>query len=304
MKALDKLTLFQNMQQSNADKMPDMALEDLNYFLEHIEDQSKYWKDKTLYTNIVDTIHEIQLQYDRLESDIKALESKQNELVRKEEVHIFQDDYARYESIPVNLEAVEDRLENYDPEFVEKITAKIQYYSDWRHAGVDLNPTSGNFTRTLLACDPLYVLTSKLVDVDKLKSKFNTFFAERRLYQYSNYDDLPQEQLGLAVNIGEYEHIPIEPIKDELKKVYNLLKPGGYFIFTYNNCEYKASLDFCGIYRSYNTKTLMKSLTYATGFDTVEEGDFCNGAHSLLIVKKPGELTSLKNSAPVVKVIK
>jgi len=304
MKALDKLTLFQNMQQSNADKKPDMELSDLNYFLEHIEDQSKYWKDKTLYNNIVSTIHEIQIQFDRLESDLKALDDHQSNLLRKEEVHIFQDDYARYESIPVDLDAVETRLANYDPEFVEKITAKIKYYSDWKYAGVDLNPTTGKFTRTLLASDPLYVLTNKLVDVDKLKNKFNTFFAERRLYQYNDYDNLPQGQIGIAVNIGEYEYIPIEPIKQELHKVYNLLKQGGYFIFTYNNCEYKASLDFCGVYRSYNTKSLMKSLAYATGFDVVEEGDFCNGAHSLLVVKKPGELTSLKNAAPVVKVIK
>jgi hypothetical protein len=38
------------------------------------------------------------------------------------------------------------------------------------------------------------------------------------------------------------------------------------------------------------------------GFDIVKTAEVCNGAHSWMVVKKPGELTSQKLTSPLVKI--
>jgi len=156
----------------------------------------------------------------------------------------------------------------------------------------------------MLACDPLYLYTGNIADTDSIRSKFNSFFADKRLMIYDDLDKLPQNQMGVATSINCYEFWPIDPIKDEMRKVYNILCPGGYFIFTYNDCEQEASLDFLAgaeAYRSYNTRTLMKSMVEMLGFDIVKEQCY-REANSWMVVKKPGDLTTQKLSAPLVKI--
>jgi hypothetical protein len=120
---------------------------------------------------------------------------------------------------------------------------------------------------------------------------------------YDNLLHLPHEHLGLAVSVNSYEFWPIDPIKTEMQKVYNLLLPGGHFIFTYNDCEQLASLDLCANdYRSYNTKSLMTSMVQMLGFDIVKRKEECNGSHSFMVVKKPGKLVSQKLSSPLIQI--
>ena len=136
-----------------------------------------------------------------------------------------------------------------------------------------------------------------------IKSKFNNFFADKRLMFYDRLEDMPQNQIGLATSINYYEFLPIDPIKDDMKKIYNILRPGGYFIFTYSDCELETQMDFLAGpgYICYNTKTLMTSMVEMLGFDLVKEESW-RDSQSWMVVKKPGELISSKLSAPLVKI--
>ena len=224
-------------------------------------------------------------------------------LLRDEEVKILRRDYDSHDNTNPDLELMTSRIESLDPEFVRLMKLQIGDFSDWRHAGVELNPSNGLLTRSFLACDPLYLYTGNVVDKQKVKEQFNRFFSDRRLMMYNDLLDLPQGQLGLAVSINSYDFWPMDPIKTEIQKVFNLLKPGGHFIFTYNDCEQISSLDLCANdYRAYNTKTLMTSMVQMFGFDIVKQENYCNGAHSFMVVKRPGKLTSQKLGAPLVEV--
>ena len=46
----------------------------------------------------------------------------------------------------------------------------------------------------------------------------------------------------------------------------------------------------------------MTNMVQMFGFDIVKKDDACNGAHSFMVVKKPGTLTSQKLSSPLVKI--
>ena len=302
MKQLDKMILLTKMQAKNAD-YPLNILSDLTKHKQYFQEQEKLFKDKTFHTEIVQALSEMISLRNKYSKTYTKLNKHIDNLLRDEEVKILRRDYDSHDNTNPDLDLMTSRIESLDPEFIRLMKLQIGDFSDWRHAGVELNPSNGLLTRSFLACDPLYLYTGNVVDKQKVKEQFNSFFSDRRLMMYNDLLDLPQGQLGLAVSINSYDFWPMDPIKTEIQKVFNLLKPGGHFIFTYNDCEQISSLDLCANdYRAYNTKTLMTSMVQMFGFDIVKQENYCNGAHSFMVVKRPGKLTSQKLGAPLVKV--
>ena len=302
MKLVDKMILLARMLRDNQSYTLDIE-SDLQIQQSYYKDQQRFFKDKQDHeelNDIIDQMRELKIRHDKV---LAKINNKTNQLLRNEEVIILRRDYDTFASQSPNSELMNERVNRLDKNFVNFIKREIGYYSDWRWAGIELNPSNGFLTRSFLACDPLYLYTGNVVDKEAIKSNFNRFFSEKRMMFYDNLLHLPQGQLGLAVSINSYEFWPIDPIKTEMQKVYNLLQPGGHFIFTYNDCEQLASLDLCANdYRAYNTKSLMTNMVQMFGFDIVKQDDACNGAHSFMVVKKPGVLTSQKLSSPLVKI--
>ena len=301
MKLVDKMILLTRMIQDNNTYELDVVGDIQKQHSFH-DDQKKYVKDKSLYEqsqSILAEMEELHYKYNEVNKKIKE---RTYNLLRTEEVNILRRDYDTFAHTEPNLELMEERAAGIDAEFIKQISLEVGYFSDWRWAGVELNPSNGKLTSSMLACDPLYVNRGNVVDIDKVKDRFNSFFAEKRLMFCDTIDHLPENQLGLAVSINSYEFWPLDPIKTEMKKVYDLLCLGGHYIFTYNDCEQASQLDFCtNDYRAYNTKTLMTNIAYGLGFDIVKEQCY-KDSHSWLVVKKPGELTSQKLSAPLVMI--
>ena len=302
MKLVDKMILFSRFLRNNKDRklqLDELLASNKDYF----QEQSSYWRDKSLYNELGSALDDMQRTSSEYNNSLDKVDKKINELLREQELVVLRRDYDTYTTQERTLELMQERALK-DKEFIKEISSDVGYYSDWRWAGIELNPSTGSLTESMLACDPLYLYTGNIADTDSIRSKFNSFFADKRLMIYDDLDKLPQGQLGLATSINCYEFWPIDPIKDEMRKVYNILCPGGYFVFTYNDCEREASLDFLAgaeAYRSYNTRTLMKSMVEMLGFDIVKEQCY-REANSWMVVKKPGDLTTQKLGAPLVKI--
>lgn len=302
MKLVDKMILLTRMLRDNQNYKLDIE-NDLQIQQSYYQDQSRFFKDKQDYirlNEVLDEMLKLKKDHDDL---LDKINKNSNHLLRQEELLILKRDYDTFAAEVPNFDLMNQRIGSLDLDFVNFVKKEIGKHSDWRYAGVELNPSNGLLTRAFLANDPLYLYTGNVVDKEAVRGNFNKFFSEKRIMFYDNLLHLPQGQLGLAVSINSYEFWPMDPIKEEIKKVYNLLRPGGHFIFSYNDCEQLASLDLCASdYRAYNTKTLMTSMVKMFGFDIVKQDNACNGAHSFMIVKKPGKLTSQKLSSPLVKV--
>ena len=302
MKLVDKMILFSRFLRNNKDRklqLDELLASNKDYF----QEQSSYWRDKSLYNELGSALDDMQRTSSEYNNSLDKVDKKIGELLREQELVVLRRDYDTYTTQERTLELMQERALK-DKEFIKEISSDVGYYSDWRWAGIELNPSTGSLTESMLACDPLYLYTGNIADTDSIRSKFNSFFADKRLMIYDDLDKLPQGQLGLATSINCYEFWPIDPIKDEMRKVYNILCPGGYFVFTYNDCEREASLDFLAgaeAYRSYNTRTLMKSMVEMLGFDIVKEQCY-REANSWMIIKKPGDLTTQKLSAPLVSI--
>lgn len=302
MKLVDKMIVLSSVIKNNSESIltNDNLLEKQEFF----EKQSLLWKNKSKHETIINILQEMQELTDQYNKQISQVNEEASKLLRKQENEIRQKDYHSYQEI-VDVQVIQERIDSYTPAAINELSIQIGRYSRWEYAGVELNPSTGNLTSKFLACDPLYIYQGHATDCKKIKSQFNSFFGEKRMFFYNRLDDLPSNQLGLAVNVGSYEFMPLDPIKQEMKQVINVLRPGGHMLFTYNDCEQLASLDLCiGTYRCYNTKDLMTGLAYSIGFDVVKSGSTDNGGHSWMVVKKPGDLTTQKLSAPLVSIDK
>ena len=265
-------------------------------------DQRKYFSDQSEYDNLYNTIQNIDQQKLVFDQQLKTLQDKLYSQIRKKEIEFLQRDYSKQEQEVVTYELIVERFNSISPVFTQSFQTQIQSVVDWRFPALDLNPGDGRYLRGLVAMDPLYTY---ITDIDVAKSsreRFNTFFAQRRLRVYDDLDKLPQGQMGVIQATHLFEFLPLDPIKDYFKKVVNLLRPGGKFVFTYNNCEHTNSLDFCANgYRTYCTKELMSNAVTSFGLDIIDEQTW-QGSHSFMIVQKPGELQTIKESNGLVKV--
>ena len=299
MQLVDKLILLNRFLRFN--KLHDIDYTDeINDHKKHWADQSKAFRDKKLYKEIdtiLESIKSLNIQYKDI---IKKIDVQIEQLLRKDENTIIARDYDMFSTLKPDLELQQTRESHLASDFVREISIDIGNYSDWKYPGLELNPSTGKLTRQMLACDPLYVYTGHVVDKDSVKDKFNTFFSEKRLLMYDDLDALPQGQFGTITNVLTYNFWPLDPIKDQLQKVIKLLRPGGYYIFTYNDCEYEPQIDFCNNFASYNTFTMMSGLVKMYGFDIIDSRCM-NDTHSWMIVKRPGELKSIKSSGVFVQ---
>lgn len=302
MKQIDKMVMLTRMLRDNKAYTLDIE-SDLQTQQSYYQDQQRFWKNSQKYQELDTIIQEMRELKKKHDTVLDSINLAAQNLLRQEEVKILQRDYITFDKSVPNVQIMINRIENLNPEFVNVLKREIGYYSDWRWAGIELNPSNGFLTRSLLACDPLYLYTGNVIDKEAVKNNFNNFFSEKRMMFYDNLHHVPQHQLGLAVSINSYEFWPMDPIKTEMRQVFDLLAPGGHYIFTYNDCEHLASLDLCaGEYRAYNTKTLMTNMIQMLGFNIIKHGDASNGAHSFIVAKKPGKLTSQKLSSPLVKI--
>lgn len=300
-----KLLLFNRFLEQNKDYNCDIDFE-LERCNDFFTDQSKFWGNKERHKKIQQTLGEMRELLVEYREAVAEINQASSDMLRKEEQLVIKRDYDRFATQPLDINLVLERQQQIDPVFMEIIRSEIGFLSDWRYAGLELNPSNGVLTRSMLACDPFYVYNGTLTDTEEIKSKFNNFFAEKRLFFYDDFDKLPRNGIGLATCINYYEFLPLDPIKEHLRNVFNLMMPGGQYVFTYSDCELEPGLDLLtgqDGYRCYNTKTLMESLAYSVGFDIVSSSNY-KEVHSWMVVKKPGDLTSQKLSAPIVTIDK
>tara|TARA_R110001592_G_scaffold121909_2_gene328171 strand:- start:13028 stop:13948 length:921 start_codon:yes stop_codon:yes gene_type:complete len=303
MKLVDKLILFTKFLKNNGGKFN--LREEIKPRKDYWKDQAELWKDKSLHEEINNIQAAIVMWGERYNDCLDRINAKTKELMREQEVFVLQRDYVRFDTEETTLQLMKERADQCSKEFITEINKDIGKYSEWQYAGIELNPSTGVFSKSILGCDLVYCYTGNVIDKSNVEKQYNPFFVEKRLMYYDDLEKLPQEQLGIAFSVNCYEYLPMDPIKDEMRKVYDILRPGGIFIFSYNDCEHEPGLDFCGNeYRTYQTRELMASMATSMGFDIVSDHDCNSHAYSWMIVKKPGERTTQKITVPLIAIVR
>jgi 2-polyprenyl-3-methyl-5-hydroxy-6-metoxy-1,4-benzoquinol methylase len=120
---------------------------------------------------------------------------------------------------------------------------------------------------------------------------------------YNNFNFLPQEQFKFILSWNVLNYYPKNDLREFLSSCWNLLRPGGSMIFSYNDCDYKECVKkFKTGVGSWMNESLIKEVTKDVGlviknihhsYETIHWVE-CN---------KPGDLSSTKVSSPIGRII-
>jgi SAM-dependent methyltransferase len=131
--------------------------------------------------------------------------------------------------------------------------------------------------------------------------KFHEDYSRRiRTYIVNEYSDqaflsqLPKEQFSIVAAQTFLNFKPLEIINKIITEVFDLLKPGGAFVFTYNNCDFYGAVELAErSFACYTPGRLIKEhaskIGYNISFDYTEPN-----VTSFLELTKPGSRTSIR----------
>jgi SAM-dependent methyltransferase len=183
------------------------------------------------------------------------------------------------------------------PEVEEMVKYRIQLYTGWQYPALEIGCRDGEWTQYLVAADPLYIMDKHQEFLDSANSKFPQEYQGRlRKYLNKEYDfkELPQEQFGFIFSWGHFNYVSLDTITQVLKAVKTLLRPGGVFLFSYNDGDTPAGAGMAENFaQSYMPKSVIVPLCLSLGFDVVADSSFSTNI-SWLEIKRPGQLTTVK----------
>jgi SAM-dependent methyltransferase len=245
----------------------------------------------------------------RIHTNLKFNRDRYNDLLERvedaisvESTKFLTDNYSL--ELKVEAEAVGNirkvRVLSLSKEVLEEIELRVGKYSIWQFPTLEIGCRDGEWTKLLVAGDPLYITDHYR---DFLESAVEQFTPEyqNRIRPYLTRDAdlsmLPQGQFGFVFCWNFLNYRSMDTIKEYLKSVKELLRPGGTFMFSYNNGDIPKCAGYVEwVWMSYIPKRMLVPLCESLGFEITAAPDYDESgtAISWIELRKPGVLYSPK----------
>lgn len=179
------------------------------------------------------------------------------------------------------------------------IRSRIKQHCDWHYPGLQLGSRFKTWSDCLVTCDPLYLESNSAEVLTDIISLYPSEYS-RRLRTYTNVSLLPLGQFGFVLAWNHFNYVAFELIKAQLPTVFALLRPGGTFMFSYNNCDLFTSAIIAENHSmSYANARIIEEACRNAGFEISasynEVTDNAEYSHiSWIEVRKPGVLSTVK----------
>jgi len=178
---------------------------------------------------------------------------------------------------------------------------RLKIYTNWQDPGLIFRPLHLDCLENLVSLDPLYLVDTHQELLTAATSSFQEDYRRRvRPYvidEYSEFgmlDLLPKNQFGLITAQGFFHFKPIEVVNKFITEVFELLKPGGAFVFTYNNCDYAGAVALAeNHFACYTPGRLIKQHAASLGYVVNFEHNEINSGGVLELIK-PGSRPSIR----------
>ena len=186
---------------------------------------------------------------------------------------------------------------NVNSDVEQLIKQRILLHTDWKYPALEIGCQDGLWTQHLVAADPLYIIDRHRDFLDSTASRFPEAY-QRRLRQYHLVDHdmsmLPQNQMGFIFSWGYFNYVSMDTMKRYLQQAMSLLRPGGVFMFSYNDGDTPGGAGMAEKFvRSYMPRSFLVPMCQSLGFEILAEADH-GPAISWLEIRRPGELKTIK----------
>ncbi|CAB4128215.1 AdoMet_MTases domain containing protein [uncultured Caudovirales phage] len=178
------------------------------------------------------------------------------------------------------------------------IKQRILLHTSWRYPALEIGCRDGEWTQFLVAADPLYIMDRHSEFLESTSSKFPEAY-QRRLRNYPlinhNLSALPKDQFAFVFSWGYFNYVSLDTMKQYLKQIFGLLRPGGIFMFSYNDGDTPSGAGMAENFsQTYMPKSMLIPLSESIGFDVGQNFDY-DANVSWLELKRPGELQTVKS---------
>jgi len=200
-----------------------------------------------------------------------------------------------------STEYILDRRIALKPEMEAFVQSRVQYYSNWHHAGMIIRPARESWLEHMVACDPLYVIDQSHDLLAPIRDKFNPVYQSRLRFcviqessEQSMLNSIPNDQIGFCLVFNFFHFKPFEIVRAYLTEIYQKLHPGGIVAFTFNDCDRAGAVKNAERYfMCYTPGSMLQSLCESLGFTMRYRYDI-DAATTWMELEKPGVKHSLR----------
>lgn len=208
------------------------------------------------------------------------------------------------------VELILNRRLPIDQESENIMLARVKSYADWRLPGMIIRPATQDYIDSMVSLDPLYLVDRDVELLEPAKQRYLPEYQRRlRLYTINDHDkrpifkNFPENQFGLIFAYNYFNYKPLSVIDDYLAEMYQLLRPGGVLIFTYNNCDLWHCVSFAEKnFMCYTPGIKIWGLAQKHGYSVTFEHNGLLDA-KWIELKKPGEIVSIKGGQSLAKIV-
>ena len=262
---------------------------------------------------LTSNLNDVKLSLDCYGENLKKLRANVFDLVQQQEPDYF-----------ANSQELHRGMQQEPPEYILQRTIKIDsdtllflrkrlqgLHSDWRYPGMIIRPAHSPWIEDLVALDPLYFVDTHEDLITAVKSRFTPKYQTRiRQYIIDEYSDgpafsnLPQRQIGFVYSMGYFNFKPLEIIKQYLSEIFDLLRDGGAFLFSFNDCDqWRAIGSAENSFSCYTPGRLIREHAVSVGYEIEFDHDV-NSVITWLGLRRPGTITSIRGGQALAMILR
>jgi len=263
--------------------------------------------------NMVTIQQDLELSLQQYEEKLAQLRRHVQDLITSRESDYFNHSTTNYQQ-GMRQDSPSRILEKnraIDPVIEKLLHDKLNTHTNWQYPGMVIRPAHCIGIESLVACDPLYLVDTDEALLSPIRSLFTPWYQNRlRYYVIQEYItdsifwNLPQSQFGFIYALNYFEYKPWEIIKQYFSEIFVLLRPGGSFLFSFNDCDYWPAVGAveCNTH-CYTPGHLVMEHVQKLGFEIIHRHHDHAGI-SWAEVRKPGVLDSIRGGQALASILR